>query len=189
MDSCKVFLEALFVPAKLPVLVCSMATLSAQLTLAREAIEELRVAYPESTPSNVHAAYMSPWRSHQLNKKFGALCDSVVTIAKVGAANYLTGNLDALNMDLVVVDCWGAIYQGGDHAERHNHFPADFGCVVYLEADDNCAPIIFGGSTSVQPTAGMCIVFPGILDHEVPATAANRIVVSMNLYKKSCIHG
>jgi hypothetical protein len=86
---------------------------------------------------------------------------------------------------MVVTDCWIAVYEEGDRTVRHNHFPADFGCVVYLEAEPGCAPLIFGGKTAHQPTPGSMVLFPGILDHEVPATPGRRVVVAMNLAKRS----
>ena len=79
---------------------------------------------------------------------------------------------------MVVTDCWIAVYEEGDRTVRHNHFPADFGCVVYLEAEPGCAPLIFGGKTAHQPTPGSMVMFPGILDHEVPATPGRRVVVA-----------
>ena len=185
MDIPQVIVKPVYVPTTLPVFVCSLSAFKPQLALAREGLDELRLSHPESTESNVRASYMSPWRSHLLNPKFAHLCDSVVTIAKFASANYLTSSYDALNMDLVVQDCWGAIYTQADHTELHNHFPADFGCVVYLEADKDCAPIVFANNFSVQPEADMLLLFPGLLDHAVPTTAARRVVISMNLYKRA----
>jgi hypothetical protein len=173
------------VGTELPVFVCDLQAIAEHLQLAREAVDELRQIYPESTPSNVHATYMSPWKSHTLNAKLSPLCDSAVTIAERCSQMINAVPLHQLNMALTVTDCWGAIYEKSDHATRHNHFPADFSVVVYLQADDDCAPLIFAGGRSFQPLAGSMICFPGILDHEVPASASRRVVVAMNLNKKA----
>jgi hypothetical protein len=182
-DDNKIVIAPTYVPTQLPVFISDLKLIRPQLQLARQAIEELRVSHPESPTSNVHAAYMSPWKSHYVNDKLIPLCQSVTVIAKEAARRYLSANLDALNMDLVVTDCWGIIYEGADYTSIHNHFPAEFACSVYLEADDNCAPIIFAGHHAVQPKAEMMVLFPGILNHEVPKTPGRRVVIALNLNK------
>jgi hypothetical protein len=181
----KVLISTLKTQTELPVFVCELAAIQVHLDLARQALDELRLAHPETTPSNVHAAYMSPWKSHHLNAKLLPLCESAVTIAHSCSQMINAVALPSLNMELMVSDCWGAIYEQSDFAARHNHFPADFSVVIYLEADANCAPIIFSGDRVFQPQAGKMVVFPGILDHEVPASDGRRVVIAMNLLKKS----
>ncbi len=173
------------VATQLPVFVCDLGRFAVQLQLARQAIDEVRATHPDSTPSNVQAVYMSPWQSHGLSAKFSPLCDCVRLLAQTCARQIVGASLADFNMELVVNDCWGAIYEQADFAKPHNHFPADFGVVVYLEAEPHCAPIVFGGAMPVQPTPGMMVLFPGILTHEVPATQGRRVVVAMNLYKKA----
>jgi hypothetical protein len=173
-----------FVSTQLPLFVCDLSAMSDALRLAAEALVELRQSHPESTPSNVRAVYMSPWKSHTLNPKLGPLCTAITNLARVGARGITGSDLEALNVQLVVTDCWGAIYESADSTLRHNHFPAEFAAVAYLEAEAGCAPIVFSG-TPVQPRPGMVLIFPGILDHEVPPTAGRRTVVAMNLYKKA----
>ncbi len=173
-----------FVTAQLPLFIADLNAMPEPLRLAREALDELRISHPESTPSNVVATYMSPWKSHLLNPKFTPLCNAVVQLARVSAAG-IGGDLAKLNVELAVSDCWGAIYETSDLTRRHNHFPAEFAAAVYLEAAEDCAPIVFSGNTPVQPRPGMLLLFPGILDHEVPATSGRRVVVAMNLYKKA----
>jgi len=76
-----------YVASELPIFICDLQLIQPQLALARQAIDELRLSHPESTPSNVQAIYMSPWNSHDLNAKLQPLCDSVVTIAQTTAQN------------------------------------------------------------------------------------------------------
>lgn len=185
MSDDQVTLTRNFVNTQLPVFVCDLSAMEAPFSLAAQAVEELQQTHPQSTPSNVKALYMSPWKSHLLNPKLGLLCDTVVKLALMGAKGIIGSDLSSLNLELVVTDCWAAVYQSTDSTSRHNHFPAEFAAVAYLEAEDGCAPIIFAGTTAVQPRPGMVIIFPGILDHEVPATNARRTVVAMNLYKKA----
>lgn len=77
------------------------------------------------------------------------------------------------------------IYEGSDYTKRHNHFPSDLSCVIYLEVDENSAPIIFSGRVAVQPKKNLMLMFPGILEHEVPQTTDRRVIVAMNLNKRA----
>lgn len=173
------------VPADLPIFVCDLSDQREVLDLARAALDDLRRDHPESTPSNVKAVYMSPWKSHVLTDKLLPLCKTACWVARQAAHRICTFDLSFIEVDMVVTDCWIAVYEEGDRTVRHNHFPADFGCVVYLEAEPGCAPLVFAGKTAHQPTPGSMVLFPGILDHEVPATPGRRVVVAMNLAKRS----
>jgi hypothetical protein len=184
-DDDKIHIAVAPVATELPVFICDLKRIRPSLQLARQAIDELRATHPESTPSNVQASYMSPWKSHLLNPKMVPLCQNVMTIASRVAHSLLLRPLSDLNLDMVVTDCWGVLYDRADHAKPHNHFPSDFGAVVYLEADEGCAPIIFAGRHVHQPKPETLVIFPGILDHEVPATPGRRVVVAMNLSKQA----
>ena len=81
------------VPTKLPVFHCHLGAFADQLILAREAIEELRVSHPESTPSNVKSVYMSPWKSHQLNPKFAPITETVKQMALRASREHLVTDL------------------------------------------------------------------------------------------------
>lgn len=181
----KVEIRSVDVTTELPVFICDLSPIQAQLNLAREAIDELRVSHPQSPESNVKATYMSPWHSHLLNPKLVPLTQSVITIAREVSKSHLSANLEALNMDLVVTDCWGIIYDQANYTQRHTHFPSEFGSSIYLEAHEDSAPIIFAGRLHVKPKPNMLVLFPGILAHEVPATAGRRVVVAMNLNKRA----
>lgn len=176
-------LSELQVPTQLPLFWHTLADQPEVLQLAREAIDELRLTHPESTPSNVQAVYMSPWKSHLLSHKFQPLADIAIRTAKQIAKEHLSTDLEALNLDLFVADCWAAIYEEEDHTLGHTHFPADFSVVTYLDADPGCAPIVFADTISVQPVPGVMLIFPGLLKHSVPKNTGKRVVVAMNLYK------
>jgi len=176
-------INQLSVTTELPVFWCSLMAGPDMLQLARNAIEDIRQNYPESTPSNVQAIYMSPWKSHLLSDKLKPLCDEAIRAAKLVSKDHLFTDLEGLNLDFFIADCWGAIYEEEDHTIPHSHFPADFSVVVYLEAEDGCAPIVFDDKLSVQPVPGLMLLFPGLLKHSVPKNKGKRVVVAMNLYK------
>lgn len=174
--------------ADIPVFVSDLSPLTSHLTLAREAIEDLKVSYPQSPESNVKATYMSPWQSHLLTPKFAPLIQVVVEVSKQ-ASKLLSANLDALNLEMVVSDCWGIVYEESSYTLPHNHFPSDFSCSIYLETHPDSAPIIFSGKYPLQPQPNMLVMFPGILTHEVPQTKGRRVVVAMNLHKQATFAG
>lgn len=176
-------INQLSIPTQLPVFWCSLADYLNQLILARVAIDEVRVTHPESTPSNVKAVYMSPWKSHTLNEKFVPLAQTVNQIAREAAREYLKADLAQLNFELMLTDCWGVIYEGADYTMPHTHFPADFSAVVYLEVGEDSAPIMFGDGILVKPVPGLLVLFPGILLHSVPENKDKRVVLAMNFNK------
>ncbi len=172
------------IQTELPVVIAELGGIADRLALAREAIDELRASHPQSPESNVKAAYMSPWKSHLLNPKLRPLCASVVDIAQAAAPQVWSGNLAELGLELTVTHCWGAVYEQADHTAPHNHWPADLSCVVYLEAEPGCAPLVFSDTSLYQPRPATLILFPGIATHQVPATAGRRVVVALNLFKR-----
>jgi hypothetical protein len=172
------------VQTELPVIIAELGPIADRLQLAREALDELRISHPQSPESNVKATYMSPWKSHLLNAKLLPLCASVVEIAKAAAPKAWSGDLGKLGLDLLVTHCWGAIYEQADYTAPHNHWPADLSCVVYLEAEPGCAPLVFSKTSAYHPQPGTLVMFPGVAMHEVPATPGRRVVVAMNLFKQ-----
>jgi hypothetical protein len=154
-----------------------------ELQLARDAITELQISHPESTPSNVNAVYMSPWKSHTMNGKFTPLIQIMADLIKKTSLEHLKTDIEALNFNLAVADCWGAIYEEESYAIPHWHFPSDFSTVIYLEIGTDAAHIVFANSLVVQPVSGSAIIFPGNLIHHVPSTKGRRVIVAINFIK------
>ncbi len=154
-----------------------------ELQLARDAITELQISHPESTPSNVNAVYMSPWKSHTMNGKFTPLIQIMADLIKKTSLEHLKTDIEALNFNLAVADCWGAIYEEESYAIPHWHFPSDFSTVIYLEIGTDAAPIVFANSLVLQPVSGSAIIFPGNLIHHVPSTKGRRVIVAINFIK------
>jgi hypothetical protein len=162
---------------------CSLLDHPNEILLAKSAVEELREKYPECSVSNVMAEYMSPWKSHLLTAKLDPLIKLVAEKIKNASINFLNTDLTALNYELIVADCWCAIYETTNHTIPHSHFPSDFSAVIYLEMDSDSAPIIFNESLVINPASGTVIFFPGSLPHHVPATKSRRVIVAINYIK------
>ncbi len=171
------------VPTELSVFETSLSGHVEVLSLAREALEELRFSHPASTPSNVRAVYMSPWKSHLLTPKLQPLLDVTAGVIRKISIDFLRMDLDGLNYDLLTADAWCAVYEQADSAVLHSHYPADFSCVAYLDMEPGAAPIIFANALEVRPVPGSLLVFPGLLPHHVPATPGRRVVAAMNFIK------
>ena len=182
-DTAKPVVNHLTVETTMPIFWADLSHLPEHLLMARQAIDELRVSHPDSVQSNVRSVYMSPWKSHQLNAKLVPICQTVTDYAKQAALQHMNTDLSRLNWGLQVTDCCGAIYEEADHTIPHSHFPSDFSAVVYLEAEDGCAPIVFANKLVVQHKPRMLILFPGMLVHSVPKNTGNRVVLAMNMHK------
>ncbi len=180
-------LEVLEVKTKLPVFWCGLKQYREALLSAYQAIAEVRHSHPDSTPSNVKAVYMSPWKSHLITPNFAPLIEIVEKFASQVSYEYMKVDFNSINMMLRVTDCWAAIYEEQDYTQAHNHFPADWSVVIYLEAEEGCAPIVFGDGIAVTVVPGLMLMFPGLLLHSVPENKGKRICIAMNLHKLPCL--
>lgn len=176
-------LNKLSVPIDTPVFYLSLIEHAPLLGLARAAVDELRERFPDSTPSNVKSVYMSPWKSHLHTDKFNPLIAVILEYVYASYRDHLGADLKALNFSLSVADCWCAIYENSDYTMPHAHIPSDVSAVVYLEMDENSAPIIFNNTVAVNPVPGSLVFFPGNMIHHVPATQSKRIVMAVNFIK------
>lgn len=169
-------------PTTLPVFAYQLNPQSAELILARVAVEELRRTHPTPVVSNVKSNYMSPWASHLINPRLAPLCRLVESLCSHSAKTHW--NVDPSVVQFRIWNCWGAIYEASDYTISHSHFPADLSVVVYLEAAKNCAPIVFDNHLQVNPVPGAMVIFPSILFHHVPRTEGKRTIVALNLHKE-----
>jgi hypothetical protein len=161
---------------ELPIFSTNISQFQEPLKLAMEAILEEKEKNPVPMVSNVKANYVSDYSSHLFNPKFNQLIDLVLSFCEEVSKKYFKTPLK-----FKCYNCWGAIYESGDYTENHNHFPSTFAAVVYLDVDETSAPINFEDELTVVPSNGSLIVFPALLEHEVPKTDGKRIVVAMNI--------
>lgn len=146
----------------------------------KEVIFEHRQQYPETTYSNVKA-WHTEWMTHQKNPKFQPIVDLVISACEFISQGYFNQKVEFKCFNM-----WAMIYEKGEHAVKHSHYPSDFACAYYVDVEPGCSPIIFEDTLKIYPENGMLVVFPAMLHHEVPPTDARRIVISMNLDKHYC---
>lgn len=161
---------------ELPIFSTNISNHTQALNLAAQAILEQQKQNPIPMKSNVHAYYVSDYASHLNNPKFQPLIDIVLSFCEEISKHYFKCEVKYKCYNL-----WGMLYDSGDHAIKHNHFPSTFAAVVYIDVEPNSAPIIFEDELTVVPAKGSLIVFPAILEHLVPKTNARRMAVAMNI--------
>lgn len=174
MNTLKIELKT--ISKELPIFTTNISNHPEVLKLAAEAIFDLKRKTPESIQSNVVANYVSSWSSHLESPKLQPLCNLVLSFCNEISKNYYKADIT-----FKVFNCWGMIYEGGDYTKKHSHFPSAFAAVVYIDVDENSAPIVFEEQFTFVPTTGSLVVFPAFIEHEVPKTNSKRIAVSMNI--------
>ncbi len=161
--------------AALPVFKGNLSEYEKELTLAIEAAHLLKENVP-AMESNVKSQYVSPYNSHKLEPKLKPLCDLAVK-----SCNFVAGSISPVPFKFYVDNCWVAFYEPNDSTNPHNHWPFALSCVIYLDIDEDGAPLVFEGRTEIKPNKNDIIIFPGWVTHEVPRTSGKRLVVAMNL--------
>lgn len=169
-------IEHRMVELSLPIFSTNISQHREALSLATEAIYDEMRKNPMPMDSNVKARYVSSYGSHLNNDKFKPLIDIVLSLCKEVAKTYFKSSVK-----FKCCNCWGMIYERGDFTIEHRHFPATFSAIVYLDLDNNSAPIVFENQLTVVPNSGSLILFPGVVNHYVPKTEGKRIVVAMNI--------
>jgi len=168
-----------------PIFAFDLSSRSYELEKAKLAVNELQITNPEKRTSNVYGEWLSPKNSHQLNSNLLPLCNLALDITNQVWVDVFSGGEGNFRDDFYIWQCWSIVYGQGGYAASHNHFPSFFSCVIYLEADNVSAPIIFGKNEARPAIQNAMYLFPGILQHEVPENKGRRIAVAMNILKKN----
>ena len=134
-------------------------------------ISEFRKKYPESDNSNVKA-WHSHFDTHKKEPKFNMLIDRIMDASR---------DFIEIKCTLYPLNFWVMEYEKGNHTLKHNHWPATLSGVYYIDVEENSSPIIFEDNYAVKPENGMLLLFPSIVNHEVPPSNGKRIVASINL--------
>lgn len=112
---------------------------------------------------------------------------TLVDIAKNKVAEVSDIFFNRPDIEWVIKSCWGARYGKGDSALLHDHYPATWSLVYYVETPKGSSFLEFPGSSiAIKPSNGLLLIFPGNIEHQVSKSVIekNRIIVSMNFYNK-----
>lgn len=169
-------IEIQHVEKSMPIFAVNISQFNDALRLAAEAILEEKEKNPKPMESNVKASYVSDYSSHLVNKKFQPLIDLVLSFCSEVSKTYYKCDLK-----FKCYNCWGMLYEKDDYTVSHNHFPSTFAAVVYIDIEEEGSPIVVEDVLTIIPKKGSLIVFPAMLEHEVPKTQGKRMVVAMNI--------
>ena len=133
--------------------------------------------------SNVKAD-MTEW-TMQSKTSFKKLADIILDMAAKGSKERYNRVIKP-----VISDMWGMRYKSGERAIMHDHWPALWSFVYYINAPEGAPGLFFkemgaqGGMRKLEP--GLLIMFPGHTLHEVKPQEFKgyRYVVSANVLEK-----
>ena len=108
-------------------------------------------------------ALMTSWKSYDI-KEFNLICTWIRNFL-------LSSSLTTRHDDLILsdYDLWGQLYNKGSYQEAHDHLPAHWSFVYYVNTPRGSSPLVFEESKKrYYPKTGEAIVFPGWIRHFVP---------------------
>ena len=173
-------LEVAFVSKPLPVFKSILDKHEELNYYLKKVILEHRKYNPKSNSSNVKA-WHSSWQTHLENKNFQSIQDIVVNACDFISSEYFK----CPGLYWEVKNLWAMMYEDGESTQRHSHLPFDYSSCYYVDVEPDSAPIIFEKNLlTIQPENGMLLIWPSILEHEVPPTKGKRMGISMNIVNK-----
>ena len=140
-------------------------------------IEEVEFSNPK--PTIVNAA-MSDFRTHTRTMSF--ILEWIESLIR---ANY---KLPHYEFGLEFYNSWYIKYEKGDKTNSHQHIPAAFSFVYYIQTPKGSSPMIFTHTGKrVKAEAGKAVIFPGNVYHHVPKNkCSGRIVLSGHVTAHFC---
>lgn len=168
--------KVVFVKSELPVFIYNIDENDNSIKASRQAMVEEVSNKPRSNHrTNIKSYYSTSYIVHKENFKFTFIVDKVTKLCKDVIKNFFCIEQFHINCS----NCWGSVYKEKDYAVEHMHFPSALSAVVYLDVEKDASGIFFN-ETEMKVSPGLVLIFPGILQHHVPKTKGNRIIVAMN---------
>ena len=148
-------------------------------------IKNLILDYEKNNPvgmdSNVKA-WSSDYETHQKTDVFS---DYLIYILQFSQNAY--NEMFSVNQEIIVAEFWLSHYRKGDYTIKHNHGNLLNDIIIsgcyYVDIEKGSSPIIFEGEEPIYPENDTLIIFSSKLNHEVPPTNGERIVMSFNFYR------
>ena len=170
---------------KIPICAHNLSHKQYEMDLAFEAILN-EFSKGTNNETNLKTVFCTNYHLHMSNDKVLPMVDVITEYVHSFAKQAYLSEHDTLELDPYNV--WGALYDVGDYAVVHHHFPAAISTVLYLSIEnrETAAPIIVEGK-EYKPYTGMLMIFPGIAHHHVPKTDSKRVVMSINYTLKADI--
>ena len=148
-------------------------------------IKNLILDYEKNNPvgmdSNVKA-WSSDYETHQKTDVFADYLNYILQFSQ-NAYN----EMFSVNQEIIVAEFWLSHYRKGDYTVKHNHGNLLNDVIIsgcyYVDIEKGASPIIFEGEEPIYPENDTLIIFSSKLNHEVPPTSSERIVMSFNFYR------
>tara|TARA_B100001248_G_C27187789_1_gene365339 strand:- start:30 stop:662 length:633 start_codon:yes stop_codon:yes gene_type:complete len=148
-------------------------------------IKNLILDYEKNNPvgmdSNVKA-WSSDYETHQKTDVFADYLNYILQFSQ-NAYN----EMFSVNQEIIVAEFWLSHYRKGDYTVKHNHGNLLNDVIIsgcyYVDIKKGASPIIFEGEEPIYPENDTLIIFSSKLNHEVPPTNSERIVMSFNFYR------
>ena len=170
-----------FIEKLIPVFTTKIENYEIKNTFLLHLVSEARRKNPESDVSNVNAWHRWLTNEDESSIGFEAIIGEIVGACEFISSKFSKNSEEKLNFKSH--NAWIAEYDENDYTQIHSHFPADFSCVYYIDVEEDSSPMIIEGRMVVKPENGLLVIFPGILDHEVPKTKGKRVVLALNVVK------
>ena len=143
--------------------------------------------YKEKFPQNyTDSINVNVWQSNwEMQNQPGI--DEVANLAKELTKSIATKTYNFPIFNPEIVDCWVNIYRNNSGCRVHQHFPATFSLVYYVQVPDKSGEIYFPDlEINLNPEPGLLLCFRGDLWHGVQfnLTSNDRIVIGINVVHK-----
>ena len=148
-------------------------------------IKNLILDYEKKNPvgmdSNVKA-WSSDYETHLKTDVFADYLNYILQFSQ-NAYN----EMFSVNQEIIVAEFWLSHYRKGDYTVKHNHGNLLNDVIIsgcyYVDIGKGASPIIFEGEEPIYPENDTLIIFSSKLNHEVPPTNNERVVMSFNFYR------
>ena len=148
-------------------------------------IKNLILDYEKNNPvgmdSNVKA-WSSDYETHLKTDVFTDYLNYILQFSQ-NAYN----EMFSVNQEIIVAEFWLSHYRKGDYTVKHTHGNLLNDVIIsgcyYVDIEKGASPIIFEGEEPIYPENDTLIIFSSKLNHEVPPTNNERVVMSFNFYR------
>lgn len=141
-------------------------------------VEEIKKSGDKQDHKTNVKAYMTDWNMSG-KPGFDKFEEHVIAITKFLSKKYYRREIQPR-----ISDMWGMIYNKGNYAITHDHWPALWSGVYYIKAPKNSGDLLFPQlKQKITPTDGMLVIFDGATRHGVGESFSDdeRIAVSFNV--------
>ena len=122
--------------------------------------------YPDQQGRKTNVqALMTEWHWQDDNVQVHKLKKYIINEIRTKLPTKSIGHRD---LDYYFQEFWANVYERGDSANVHNHWPkATFGFVYFLKSKWYYSSLVFGDKKKVFPKEGRFVIFPSYLNHHV----------------------